>query len=177
MAIYLWVNANGWSTQDSMEYWHGMDNIRSPQAFRPKLAPLCSLILITAFQKSPVFNARSKTRLVVALLISIGSIHAELKSFISCPATAWHWQIMWLGYFSSCLHFLHIASTWRPMISTYLSMYSSQLRILLQVCTVPCLRAVVIETVYQKVLQRRASTVLYMAGFPRIQSATRSATP
>jgi hypothetical protein len=46
-------------------------NHKSPQPLRPLLA----------LQESPIFNARARTYLIKALLISITSTHVELKIF------------------------------------------------------------------------------------------------
>jgi hypothetical protein len=63
--------------------------------------------------------ARSRACLFEALLIYIGSSHAELQIFILCPARAGHWQSMWCNESSSCSHFLHMTLSERPVTCRY----------------------------------------------------------
>jgi hypothetical protein len=78
--------------------------LESPQVLRPLLRPLCTY-LVMALQKSPESTTRSRTNLVEALLISIGSSHVELEIPNLCPANSGHWQSIWYENSSSLVGF------------------------------------------------------------------------
>lgn len=80
---------------------------------RPLLDPLYTPVFTRAHQKSCILNARVRTCLIQALLMSFGSSQAEPKIFILCPAKNGHWQSIWQNSF--CPHSFQIMLSERPI--------------------------------------------------------------